>query len=84
MRKFRYIDDVETWLEPMDYQGFWVAITSLELDLQPRAHCDQQIRDGEVDQVTVLRVLKSMARIELTDRHRLEWKQEAPWLRLVQ
>ena len=41
MKKFRYIDDVKDWLEPMDYQGFWVVVEPYDLVLQTRDHCDQ-------------------------------------------
>ena len=83
MKNFRYIDDIENWLEPMDYSSFWHAIAPYDLMLQPRDHCDQQIAEGLVDQETVLDVLKSMARIELTKRHGLHWKPVTPWLKLV-
>ena len=83
MKKFRDIDDVRDWLEPMDYTGFWYAIEPYGLMLQPRGHCDQQIADGEAEKETVLAVLKAMARIELTEKLGLKWREEAPWLKLV-
>jgi len=84
MEKFKYIDDVEAWLEPMDYEGFWFAVKPYDLVIQSRDHCDQQIADGEVDQATVLDVLKHMARMELAKRHDLHWKPDTPWLKLVE
>ncbi len=84
MRKFKHIDDVEEWLEPMDYQGFWHNIAPYCLVLQPRDDCDRQIASGEVDEKTVLEVLKYFARIELTKRHDLHWKPATPWLKLVE
>ncbi len=83
MRKFKTIDDVVKWLEPMDYQGFWAAIAPYDLVLQRREHCDSQIASGEIDLETVLDVLKSMARMELTQRHDLHWKMPHPWVKLV-
>ncbi len=65
---FKHIEDVEEWLEPMDYPGFWYAVQPYDLTLQPRCHCDQQIKDGEADPAVVLEVLKHMARLELTKR----------------
>lgn len=74
MRQFADINEVEEWLEPLDYQAFWFAVEPFNLVLQPRDHCDQQIRDGEVEQELVLEVLKYFARIELTKRHNLNWR----------
>jgi len=84
MKEFRTIDDVEDWLEPMDYSGFWYVIEPYDLVLQPRDHCDDQIASGVVDLETVLDVLKSMARMELTQRHGLHWRLPTPWLKLVE
>jgi hypothetical protein len=84
MEKFRYIDDVDDWLEPMNYEEFWRVIKTHYLVLQPRESCDQQIADGEVDRETVLEVMKYLARIELTKRHGLHWKPATPWLKLVE
>jgi len=83
MKKFKTIDDVVKWLEPMDYQGFWAATAPHELVLQPRDHYDSQIASGVIDLETVLDVLKSMARLELTQKHDLHWKMPTPWLKLV-
>lgn len=83
MRNFKYIDDIEDWLEPMEYLGFWAAISPYDLMLQPRAHCDDQIARGAVDTETVLAVLKHMARTELTRHYGLRWKAPTPWVKLV-
>jgi hypothetical protein len=84
MRKFKNIDEVKQWLEPMDYQGFWLAIAPYNLVVQDRDHCDQQIAEGIVTQETALAVLKGLARVELTNRHNLEWKPATPWLKVVE
>jgi hypothetical protein len=84
MEKFRYIDDVEEWLEPMDYSGFWYAIAPYNLELQPRDHCDEQIASGVVDLDTVLDVLKYMARLELKEKLGLEMRMPTPWVKLVE
>ena len=83
MNKFKDIDEVEEWLKPMDYGGFWYAIEPHNLVLQSRDHCDQQIRDGEVKEELVLSVLKGMARMELTKRHELHWRMPTPWIKVV-
>ncbi|MFT6658562.1 hypothetical protein [Maritalea sp.] len=83
MKIFKDIDEVEEWLAPMDYEGFWIAIEPYGLTLQPKDHCDQQIADGEVDQATVLEGIKYLARIELTQIQNLHWRMPTPWLKLV-
>lgn len=83
MKNFKYTNDDVAWLEPMDYQGFWVAIAPYNLVLQDRGHCDDQIARGLVDEATVLNVLKAMARMELAKRHELRWKSAIPWLKVV-
>lgn len=84
MMKFKTIEDVDDWLEPMDYPGFWYAIEPYDLVLQPRDHCDRQITDEEIDEATVLEVLKYMARLELTQRLGLHRRMPTPWLKLVE
>ena len=84
VRDFRYLDEVEDWLAPMDYAGFWVAIAPLDLALTPKPHCDGQIGHGEIDEATVLYCLKAMARDALGERHGLGWKPATPWLKVVQ
>ncbi len=83
MKEFKYIDDVEEWLEPMDYAGFWFAVEPYDLALQPREHCDRQIASGEVEQSLILDGLKYLARMELREKLRLESRLPTPWLKLV-
>ncbi|PHR55172.1 MAG: hypothetical protein COA47_14340 [Robiginitomaculum sp.] len=83
MSIFNDIEDVQDWLEPMDYLGFWHAVAPYDLILQDRDHCDTQIATGEVTQETVLCVLKGFARIELTQRLGLKRRPVTPWVQLV-
>jgi hypothetical protein len=73
MSMFNFIDDVEAYLEPMDYETFWREIKPFCLILKPRDYCDEQIASGVVDEETVLEVLKYLARIELTRILKLHW-----------
>ena len=50
MKIFKHIDEVEAWLEPMNYLEFWTAIAPYNLVLQDREHCDAQLAAGEVDE----------------------------------
>jgi hypothetical protein len=63
---FNFIDDIEDWLEPMDYETFWTEIKTFCLILMPREKCDADIADGAVTEEGALNVLKTLARIELT------------------
>jgi len=82
MRTFGDREDVEEWLAPLDYNAFWAQTEPFALDIQPRASCDAQITSGEVDEATVLFVLKGMARLELVERYALSPRDTAPWLSL--
>ena len=83
MRKFKDLDEVEEWLAPMDFAGFWFAVEPLELTLQDRGHCDEQIKRQEVDEKLILGVLKSMARMEIGERQGLRWRAPTPWVKAV-
>ena len=56
--KFRHINDIEDWLEPLDYETFWEEIRPYCLVMLPRKKCDADIESG-VDEETILYVLKS-------------------------
>lgn len=75
MRKFADINEVEEWLEPMEYEVFWLSVVPYDLVLQPKDHCDRQIAAGEVDEKLVLDVLKYFARVEMTKRYNLAWRE---------
>jgi len=84
MKNFKSIEDVEAWLEPMDYCGFWVAVAPYDLVLQRREHCDSQLASGEIDLETVIYVLKHMAQTELCEKLELVRKPIPPRLTLVE
>lgn len=77
MIDFRHIDDIEDYLEPMDYETFWQEIKGFCLILIPRDKCDSDIEDG-VDEETILIVLKNLARIELASILKLKWRCDVP------
>jgi hypothetical protein len=83
MSQFRTIDDVDAWLEPMDYETFWREIRPYCLVLEYRSVCDAKIATGVASEETILTGLKMMARRELARRHKLHWKEATPWLRPV-
>nr|WP_306264908.1 hypothetical protein [Pararhizobium sp. IMCC3301] len=83
MRSFKDIDDVEEWLELMDYSGFWYAIAPFDLDIMTKEHCDQQIRETNVSAAVVLNVMKNFARQELTEKLGLDHRMPTPWVKLA-
>lgn len=76
---FEDVQDVVAWLAPLDYPSFWEAVEPYRLTLQDRAHCDDQIASGAVSQDLVLKGLKTLARIELTEMFGLKRTSPDPW-----
>ena len=62
---FEDIQDVEEWLEPLNYVAFWDAVEPYFLTLQDREHCDGLIAGAEVAADMILNVLKGLAVMEL-------------------
>lgn len=83
IKEMKHVDDVEAWLAPMEYEEFWYVIKDYYLVLPNKESCDIQIASGEVERDLVLEVLKRMARLALTKRHRLKYRMSTPWLRVV-
>lgn len=70
---FQDVEDVEAWLEPLDYIAFWGAVAPYRLfSIAERDHCDGLIAGGNVPQATILKGLKFMAGDALRDRFGLE------------
>ncbi|WP_010441076.1 hypothetical protein [Ruegeria conchae] len=76
--KFSFINDIVDWLEPMDYETFWEEIRPFCLIMLPREKCDTDIANGDVDEETVLHVVKNLARVELASILELEWRVDWP------
>ena len=77
--KFCYTNDIEDWLEPMDYETFWEEIRPYCLVMLPREKCDADIESGVYEE-TVLHVLKNFARLELASILKLEWRCDVPFM----
>lgn len=76
--KFKDIDDVVAWLEPMEYETFWKEIKPFCLVMLTREKCDADIASGATDEETVLYVLKNFARMELASILKLTWRDMMP------
>lgn len=72
--KFKDIDDIVEWLEPMDYETFWKEIKPFGLIIFSREKCDGDIASGATDEETVLYVMKNFVRMELAFILRLKWR----------
>ncbi|WP_152612923.1 hypothetical protein [Tateyamaria sp. ANG-S1] len=65
---FQDIQDVEEWLEPLDYIAFWEAVAPYGVfSIADRDHCDGLISGGTVVQDLILECIKAMARNSLRD-----------------
>lgn len=80
--KFRDIDDIVEWLEPMDYETFWQEISPFCLVMFARADCDHDIENGHVAEDDLLFILKSLARVKLASILKLEWRDDVPMMEL--
>lgn len=66
---FEDIQDVQEWLDPLDYEAFWSAVEPWAIfEEEERARCDRTIAEGVTDAETVLFCLKGMARMTLVAR----------------
>ncbi|MGJ8527450.1 hypothetical protein [Maritalea sp.] len=72
---FKDIQELEEHLEPLSYEEFWLQIDPNGLDVDYRAHCDQEIANG-VDKDTVLTCIKAAKRLEIIRAQRLEYRVE--------
>ena len=79
MQMFNDTEDLEEWLEPLDYEAFWKETALFALELEPKESCDEQIASGSIDEATVLFVLKGIARLELVQRFGLKPRDDMPW-----
>jgi len=66
---FEDIEDVEAWLDPLEYVAFWEAVAPYRIfSIADRDHCDGLIAGGKVRQDTILRGIKAMARTGMIER----------------
>lgn len=82
MRDFEHVQDLEEWLEPMGFDELWVKLSPYGVDAGMRADCETGIANGASPD-TILSVMKSLIRIELTEELGLERRPITPWVQLV-
>lgn len=82
MRNFEHVQDVEEWLEPMSWDEFFVKLSPYGVDAGMRADGEASVSDGaSID--TVLTVMKSLTRIDLTKELGLKRRPITPWVQLM-
>tara|TARA_R110002072_G_scaffold150788_2_gene299368 strand:+ start:7732 stop:8019 length:288 start_codon:yes stop_codon:yes gene_type:complete len=70
---FQDIEEVEEWLDPMEYVALWDAVAPYRIfSIADRDHCDGLIAGGKVRADTILDGIKAMARSGLIDRFGLQ------------
>ena len=83
MRNFEHVQDVEEWIEGMSWDEFFVKLSPYGVDAEMRADCEISVANGG-SQDTVLSVIKSLMRIELTKELGLKRRPITPWVQLVE
>lgn len=83
MVDFKSIEDVEEWLEPMNYEQFWREIRPYCLVMFSREEADAQLEQEPHAVSEILGVLKAVAATRLIMRHDLKLRPIRPRLRLV-
>lgn len=73
IRTFRSSNDLEAWLDGLDYKSFWQAIVAHAVELPPKTECDARIAEGGVTQHVMLSNLRSMAADQIEQRYKLKW-----------
>jgi hypothetical protein len=71
MQQFKDRQDLQEWLDTLDYAAFWKAIDPNSLDPDYKASCDASIAKG-VDQNIILKCIKSKKRIEIVKAQNLK------------
>lgn len=77
MKTFLFCDEVDDWLRPMTYEEFWRETEPFVLDTPTRAECDSDIAEG-ANPVTVLAVLKRLARLQIISDLDLPYRDISP------
>lgn len=73
IRTFQSSNDLEAWLDGLDYKSFWHAIVAHAVELPPKTQCDAMIAEGGVTLHVMLSNLRSMAANQIGQRYNLKW-----------
>ena len=72
MIRFKYVEDIEEWLDPMGYSDFWVDVSDFEVHLPYKEYCDEKIGSGKVEKDVMLGGLKFLASTQIAGKFKLE------------
>ena len=75
---FQDNQDVQDWLQDLDYIAFWEAVAPYDLTLQDREMCDGLIASGKVEPGLILQGLKFLAQRELAQKFDLRRRYYEP------
>lgn len=77
---FDCLNDLEDWLETLDYASFWKAIAPHAVQLPTREEADKMVAGGRIDEETMLVSLRGLAERQISLRYNLQWKDRTPFL----
>lgn len=78
MRMFEDREECEKWLESLGYEEFWREISTFSLEIQDREICDELIASGKVPENKLLRLLKTLVRMQVVEQQRLKLRDNLP------
>lgn len=78
MKQFETENELEAWLEALDYEDFWTEMTQSAVTLPAREECDDRISQRVLTQTAMLETLRHLAKLELSERYGLEWEDPMP------
>ncbi len=82
MRYFDDMEDVEEWLEPLDWDAYWREVSTFDLAIQSRESCEELVANGTLDRSELLGVLKAFVRLEVIALQDLKPRDVMPWYAL--
>ena len=71
MEKFEDQQELEDWLDTLDYEAFWQAIDPNNLNPGFKNDCDISVARG-VDKTVILKCIKAKKRIEIVKEQNLK------------
>lgn len=75
---FKDVQDLEDWLEELDYENFWEAMELFDVRLDARDCCDRNIATGEISEESVLFLQKARARLQIIRLQELKYRDIFP------
>lgn len=77
---FDCLNDLEVWLDRLDYNAFWSTILPHAVVLPTRDRCEDMIACGAVSEADIMFNLRHMAASQIAERYNLKWEDRTPFL----